>query len=133
MFRFSLRGLLILIAIFGLLLASVLAASSWLDPFDNRRFDSADWFSNRSKARGYMARDAIRLVRGRSKKEVIELLGPGGDPSYPFWHPRYKRFRDFDGLAYDIGNWSFQGMDDAWINILFDSKGEVFHAEIYGH
>jgi len=109
-----------------------------LDPFDNRRFSPEAWSSasehHNVDWRARMCRDLInRVIRpGMSEKQVVALLGtpdrvsdrrgPGGD-----------LFTDRHIYEYEIGNSTFQGMDDAFLYVHIDLTDHVLKTEIYGY
>lgn len=77
-----------------------------------------------------MARAACQaLPAGTPIQAVVDLLGegrtvhphPGSTPPYPrTW-------------AYSLGNWSFHGLDEAYLYVHFDPHDLVLLAEIDGY
>jgi hypothetical protein len=128
-------GLLIIVALVAIVYELI---GNPLDPFDNRRFSVEAWRSASEHRnldwRARMCRDLInRVIRpGMSEKQVVALLGipdrvrdtrgPGGDP-----------LPDRHIYEYEIGSWSFQGMDDAFLYVHIDLIDHVLKTEIYGY
>lgn len=133
--------LVVVTILIGLVLAGIMAVilEVYRDPFDDRPFDPAAWTSADSKARGPMARDAIRHLRpGLPAARVRELLGspdpfPGlpGEPVDGFGNP----LRHPETWAYYLGCWSGLGpyaFDAAFLYVHFGADGTVAAAEITG-
>jgi hypothetical protein len=102
------------------------------DPFDDKRFSPEIWRTANEDLRARMCRDAIRrfIHPGLNESEVITLLGSPTDVQQDERRDRPIGTRSY---RYWIGSWSFQGMDDAFLYVHFDSEGRVVRAEIYGY
>ncbi|WP_148618760.1 hypothetical protein [Mariniblastus fucicola] len=131
--RFSTRTLLIVVAFVAFALASVFAVSRWVDPFDDRNFDSQQWATASSDNRAPMARDVVSRVRGMDRDGVIELLGQPGDRLDSATDAGGHPLRGAEVFSYYIGSWSMHGMDDAFVYVHFDTDGAVIHSEITGY
>jgi hypothetical protein len=120
------------------LVVAVVALDRYLDPFDDRLFDTRAWAAADSQGRGPMARDAIRhLPEGLPAARVRELLG---NPD-PFPGPGGtvdgfgNRLRYPETWAYYLGSWSslsWYGLDSAFLYVHFGQDGRVASAEITG-
>ena len=105
-----------------------------IDSFDNRHFSPEAWrkatdaydLDARARMCGDLMRHVIRV--GDSEQRVMGLLGAP------------NRITDGEGsidhLAtgthfdeYSIGNWTFLGMDDAFLYVHFDHEGHVVKTE----
>ena len=109
-----------------------------LDPFDDRRFASAEWSrataAHDLDSRARMARDLMRrFVRaGMPETDVVALLGtpdrvsdrrgPGGTPLVGIHIYEYR-----------LGSWMSQRMDDAFLYVHLDTRDRVVRTEIYGY
>ncbi len=84
----------------GGLLACVVAACL----IYGRPFDQAVWHHPDAVTRGdrlWMVNDlTVRHLRGLTREQVVELLGPSDDPSA--LHPDFRQYSEWD-LVYDLG------------------------------
>lgn len=123
-----------LVAFCGLM-SLFIALDNYLDPFDERPFDSAVWANANEQERGPMARDAMRhLTSGLPADQVRELLG---EPTIlPSTGDRWGiRPRHAETWCYWIGCWSaihWYGYDSASLYVHFDTNGKVASSEIDG-
>lgn len=130
---------IVAIIVAGGLIVGVGALDRYLDPFDDRPFNQAEWSSANERERGPMARDAVRhLLPGMSADQVRELLGPTQpvyrDPRGPV-DGYGNRLEHPETWAYWLGCWSGLGpysFDDAFLYVHFGADGRVIAAEITG-
>ncbi len=132
--RISKQTLLHLGAMIVVLIAGLSFISSWLDPFDDRPFDSKSWSTATSKdSRAAMARDVLDRVGGLSRTEVVELLGEPDSRLNGLEDAGGHDLRGREVFSYHIGCWSFHGMDAAFIYVHFDAEGMATDAEVTGY
>jgi len=81
-------------------------------------FSPDDWKRSFAERRGCMTRDLLRrnLLAGKTKQEVIDLLGPAEKKS---------DFADDGYLNYHIGRFLKWGFDPNYLLIRFDANGKV--------
>ena len=113
--RFSLKHLLIGIAIIAAGVAALLSLKRLADPFDDVAFAPAAWSKADEDGRARMSRDLVNnhLPRGLSQNRVEALIGRTSWVIKPTDIDGY-RSRGAETHVYRIGNWSWQGMDDAY-------------------
>ena len=103
------------------------------NPFDDRRFKAAAWQNAAPDVRARMSEDLVKhhLPVGMSESQVVALLGKPFDVEEGETEaPLHTGTRH---LMYDLGNWSMHGMDDAYVYVHLDEKGNVVAAEVYGY
>jgi outer membrane protein assembly factor BamE (lipoprotein component of BamABCDE complex) len=113
------------------------ALDRYLDPFDDRPFNVAEWAAADEQRRGPMARDAARHVpSGMTAERVRELLGEPNetmtDNPFDKWGRRRKGSTRW---SYWLGCWSglgWYGFDSADLDVYFDQEGCVVEREIDG-
>ena len=103
-----------------------------LDPFDNRSFTPAAWRTADRDGRARMCRDLVsrHLIAGTAEPQVVALLGK---PAGVYKAGERDHLVGAQTYVYSIGNWSFQGMDDAFLYVHLDANGRVIYGEIYGY
>jgi hypothetical protein len=128
----------LLVALAMLVGVTYLLVGNPLDPFDNKRFSAEAWRRATEaydlEARARMCRDLIKhfLQPGIPEKQVVRLIGPPDQVEDGHGSER-DRLIGARFYRYYIGNWSFQGMDDAFLYVHFDSQDRVIKVEIYGY
>lgn len=115
------------------LLASFVAFTRWVDPFDDRPFDRNRWAAVSNHDRAPMARDVASRVRGLNQQEVLNLLGEPGNRLTSATDAGGHRLRGAEVFSYYIGSWSMYGMDDAFVYVHFDTDGVAIYSEITGY
>jgi hypothetical protein len=103
------------------------------DPFNQKRFSVGEWSSASREDRARMCRDLIdrHLPPGTTEQQVLALLGK---PEYVNHGDKFPQRAIADRFyVYSIGNWSWQGMDDAFLYVHLDKGDRVVKAEIYGY
>ena len=132
MVRFSLRQLLLGIAIIALGLTALIALNRHASPFDNVAFTPAAWAKADEMERARMSGDLIRnhLPRGLTRLQVEALIGR---TSWTMGPNGGYGARGAETHKYGIGSWSMQGMDDAFVYVHYDVNGNVIDAEIDGY
>lgn len=115
------------VIVIALLVVGGVRVNSWLDPFDDQRFDPTAWAADEYE-RGPMTREAIRHIPpGTRKERVRELLGKPD--------PRWADASDAEDWTYYIGSWSGLGpynLDSAFVYVHFDRDGRVVSAQVGG-
>ena len=124
---------MIVVAVVVAFLASLVAFSRWIDPFDDRPFDSNRWAAASVDDRAAMAGDVLFRVRGLTQQQVLDLLGEPGRRLTSATDAGGHRLRGVEVFSYYIGSWSLHGMDDAFVYVHFDADGSVMHSEITGY
>jgi hypothetical protein len=134
MLRRRARSILLVVSLFAIGGATVFygVIGNPLDPFDDRRLDPEVWNSATPDVRARMSEDLVRhhLPEGMSESEVIALLGTPFSVEDGASHtPRHAGTRH---LLYDLGHWSWRGMDAAYVYVHLDGQGRLVGAEVYG-
>jgi hypothetical protein len=134
MSRFSLKHLLIGVAVVAAGLVALLSLKRLADPFDDLAFTPAAWAKADEEGRARMSRDLVNnhLPQGLLQNRVEALIGKTHWIIKPTDNDGY-RTRGAETHVYGIGNWSMQGVDDAFVYVHYDANGNVISAEITGY
>src|SRR5262245_7469510 len=119
--RFSLKTLLVASTAIAILIGAAVWLDKYLDPFIQRTFRAASWAKCDRQDRAWMARDLIRhhLSVGMSAVQVKALLGPPDGVLSPNYVPG-STVRAAETYSYSLGNWSWEGFDDAFLYVHFN-------------
>jgi len=113
-----------------------LALDRYLDPFDDRPFNTVVWAAADAQGRGPMARDAARhVLPGTTAGRVRELLGEPTEMVSSDLDKWGRRRKGATRWSYWLGCWSglgWYGFDSADLDVYFDLQGRVVETEIYG-
>ena len=118
-----------------LLLFCAITLVSWLDPFDDRAFDRADWLAADYTTRAGMADDLIanKLPEGLQRSQVIHLLGePQGIHEGPCEVVGVSYSNPIT-YSYSLGCWSGVADDANFIRVQFDAEDRLLAAKIVGY
>ncbi len=120
------------VACSGVLISIVLG---WVNPFNDRRFSSADWAIADSTGQAHMATDLIHreLPQGMSSTAIQTLLGAPDETLTGDIDSGGNRLLSHETLSYYPRSWSLCAYDDTILCLHLDRQKKLVEARITGY